>query len=206
MCKKIVAIICLSLLFAPGVFSQSSGVHEHDGFFLRLLGGPSYSNQTYNDAPSDMKVYGVSGSFALQVGGTIAENLVAFGEVSGFTITNPSIDIGSTTYETEDTKSSSYGFGGGVTYYIMPANFYFTASILAANVSIEYTRGSTTYKGETDIGFGFFVGAGKEWWISDDWALGATGFFGFSNVPDKGSSDITITSTTFGVAFSATFQ
>jgi len=136
MCKKIVAIICLSLLFAPGVFSQSSGVHEHDGFFLRLLGGPSYSNQTYNNAPSDMKVYGVSSSFVLQVGGTIAENLVAFGEGSGFVITNPSIDIGSETYETEDTKSSGFGFGGGMTYYIMPANIYFTASVLAAKVEI----------------------------------------------------------------------
>ena len=88
----------------------------------------------------------------------------------------------------------------------MTANFYFTSSILATKVEIEYTIGSNTYKGETDLGFGFFVGAGKEWWISDDWALGVTGFFEFSNVPDKGSSDITITSTTFVVAFSATFN
>jgi hypothetical protein len=72
-----------------------------------------------------------------------------------------------------------------MTYYIIPAN---------------------TYKGETDLGFGFFIGAGKEWWISDDLALAVIGFFGFSNFLDKGSSDITITSTTFGVAFSAIFQ
>ncbi len=206
MFKRITVIICVVMLVVPVVYGQSSGVHEHDGLFLRFLVGPSYSTQAYDGASNDLEIKGISASFNFQLGATIAENLIAYGEVGGFTITDPDVEVDGKTYETEDTKSSCYGFGGGLTYYIMPSNFYLTASILAAQVKIEYTKGSLKYEGESDTGIGVFFGVGKEWWIADDWALGATAFFSYSNVPDKGDSDITIGSTTFGVAFSATFQ
>lgn len=206
MFKKITISICLILLVIVSTSAQNSGKHEHDGFFMRFLVGPSYSTQVYNGAPSKMEVKGLSATFNFQIGATIAKNLIAFGEVSGSTITNPDIEINGTVHETDETKSSSFGFGGGMTYYLMPLNFYFTASVLASKVKIEYTKGSVKYEGETDMGIGVFAGVGKEWWIADDWALGACAFFSYANVPDKGSSDITIACTTFGIAFSATFQ
>ncbi|MCZ7603442.1 MAG: hypothetical protein M5R37_11250 [Melioribacteraceae bacterium] len=206
MLKKITLSICLVLLVVISTSAQNSGKHEHDGFFMRFLAGPSYSTQVYDGAPSEMEVKGLSASFGFQIGATIAENLIAFGEVSGSTITNPDIEINGTVHETDETKSSSFGFGGGITYYIMPLNFYFTASVLASKMKMEYTKGSVKYEGESDMGIGVFAGVGKEWWIADDWALGACAFFSYANVPDKGSSDITIACTTFGIAFSATFQ
>lgn len=206
MFKRLTFILTFLLVITPILFAQGSGKYKHDGFFMRFLAGPSSSTQVYNDAPKDMEVKGVSASFNFQVGSEIGENLIAFGEVGGFTITNPDIEIDGKTTETEDTKSSSFGFGGGLTYYFMPINIYISGSIWAAKVNIEYTKGSTTYKGETDIGIGGFAAVGKEWWIADDWGLGAAVFFSYSNVPDQGSSDITIASTSFGVAFSATFQ
>lgn len=206
MIKKITVFSCCFILVAPMIWGQSSGKHKHDGLFMRFLAGPSYSTQKYDGTTAETEVKGVSASFNFQIGAAIAEDLIAYGEVGGFTITNPDIEIGGTTYDTEDTKSSTFGFGGGLTYYFMPSNFYITGSIQAAKVKIEYTKGSTTYKGESDMGIGVFAGIGKEWWIADDWALGAAVFFSYSNVPDKDNSDITIASTTFGVAFSATFQ
>ncbi len=206
MFKKITILICLILLVIISTSAQSSGKYKHDGFFMRFLVGPSYSTQVYDGAPTDLEVKGVSATFGFQIGYAIAKNLNAFGEVSGFTITNPDFEVNGKTIETDETKSSSFGFGGGLTYYIMPLNFYFTASVLASKVKIEYTKGSVKYEGETDMGIGVFTGVGKEWWIADDWALGAIVFFSYSNVPDKGSSDITVASTSFGIAFSATFQ
>jgi hypothetical protein len=204
--KKVIIFFCSVLLIVPIVYGQSSGKHKHDGLFMRFLAGPSYSTQVYDGAPTDMEVKGVSATFNFQLGATITDNLIAYGEVGGFTITDPDIEIAGKTYETEDTKSSSFGFGGGLTYYFMPVNFYIIASVLATQVTIEYTKGSTEYKGETDMGIGVFFGVGKEWWFADDWALGAAAFFSYSNVPDKGDSEITIGSTSFGVAFSATFH
>jgi len=206
MCKKNTTLIFVLILSSGLIFGQSLTKHLHDGFFMRFLVGPSSSTQKYDGTSNDMEVKGVSASFNFQVGSTIADNLVAYGEIGGFTITNPDIEISGKTYDTEDTKASSFGFGGGLTYYFMPINIFITGSLQAAKVNIEYKKGNTTYKGETDIGIGAFAGVGKEWWISDDWGLGAAVFFSYSNVPDKGSSNITIASTSFGVAFSATFQ
>ena len=206
MIKKFTLFIFL-LTFSSGiVFSQSSGKHKHDGFFLRLIAGPSYSTQTLNDASIDMNVKGISGSFNCQVGAEIAENLNAFGEVAGFTITNPEVEIDGKVYDTDEVKSSCFGFGGGLTYYFMPSNFYVTGSIQAAKAKIEYEKGNTKFVGESNYGFGVFAGVGKEWWISDDWALGAVVFFSYSSVPDKDSDEVTISNVTFGAAFSATLQ
>jgi hypothetical protein len=194
------------LFITPLVFGQTSGKYEHDGFYMRFLLGGSSSTMTIDGASSDMELSGMSVAFRFQIGAEISKNLIAYGEVGGTTISNPEIKIGDQTYDTEDTKASNFDFGGGLTYYIMPENIYITGSILASRATLEYTGGSETTKSESDPGLGLFFGVGKEWWVSDDWALGAAVFAAFSSVPDKASSDVTISNTSFGVAFSATFQ
>lgn len=206
MFKRIILLICSFALTSPLVFCQMQTEYRHDGLFMRFLAGPSYSSQSFDGGSDDMKVDGLSVTFRFQIGATIAENLVAFGEAGGITIQNPIIEMNGKEYETEDTKASFFDMGGGMTYYFDPSNIYLTGSILLSKYQVEYNHGSTTHKGESDMGLGLFLGLGKEWWVSTDWALGVTGFFGYSNVPDQGSSDITITGTTFGVAFSATYQ
>jgi len=204
--KKIFVIILTALLCTPILFAQSSGKHQHDGLFLRFLLGGSYSSMSIDGGPMEMELSGMSGTFRFQIGGTVAKNLVIFGELGGVTLTNPDIKIDGKSYELDGVKASSFDFGGGITYYFMPSNFYLTASILASRADFEFSQGSNTVKGESDMGFGFFAGVGKEWWIAENWALGATLFTAYSSVPDQDPSDATISNLTFGVAFSATFH
>jgi len=198
--------IFMILFITTLAFSQTTGKYQHDGFYMRFLLGGASSTMTLDDGSTEMELSGMSAAFRFQIGGTISENLIAYGEIGGIQIQNPDIEMDDKTYETDDTKASNFDVGAGLTYYFMPTNIYLTGSILASRAELEYTRGSTTAKGESDMGLGLFFGIGKEWWIADDWALGATLFTAYNSVPDKGSSDATISTMTFGVAFSATFQ
>lgn len=206
MSKKFVLIITSILLLTTISYGQEMGFHAHDGFYMRFLAGPSYTSSQFDGADNSMEIKGLSGTFRVQIGSTIANNLILYGELGGASIQNPDIEIGGNPYNTEDTKASITDIGAGITYYFMPSNFYITGTVLASQYTVEYTGGNVKQKGESDRGFGIFIGAGKEWWVSKDWALGLAGFMAYSNVPDKGNSDVTIGSTTFGVLFSATYQ
>jgi len=209
--------VCL-LLFVPIMFCQNSpfpnGVHQHDGFFLRFTPGFGYSSLS-ETLPDDMlpsqfqgkDFLNLSGGFSIanriQIGGTISDNLIIFGESGGAFMLQPSMEVLGESVEYEgDVWVYMGGFGPGVTYYIMPSNIYFSASILAslAMLSID---GET---GESEIGFGFNVLVGKEWWSGEQWGLGVAVYGFYSSMNDKDSEDLTISNYSFGVLFSATFN
>jgi len=69
------------------------------------------------------------------------------------------------------------GVGLGVTYYLMPWNLFFTGSVgPATSVFVQHldTEDGSKDRTKTEIGTGIGVKAqiGKEWWVSDNWALG----------------------------------
>ena len=207
----ILIFLYFSLFYISSVFSQTSGQYTHDGFFMRFLLGGSSSIMSMNAGSNamgigDMELSGLSVTFRFQIGAEIAENLIAFGEVGAIAMSDPKLKIAGKTYDTKETLASTSDIGAGLTYYFMPVNIYLTGSILASTAEIEYTEGSTTNRGESDYGLGLFAAAGKEWWVGEDWALGVSIYAAYSDVPDKGNSKVNITTTTFGVAFSATFQ
>ena len=209
--KLLFTLISFFLISWQFVYSEDFGEYKHDGFFMRFLLGGSSSKMTFkvksNDMQlGDMEFSGLSIAFRFQIGGEIAENLNAFGEVGAITIDNPKVKVAGKSYDTEETLASNSDFGAGLTYYFMPINIYVSGSILASKAQLEYKEGSKTTKGESDMGLGLFLTTGKEWWIDIDWALGASIYAAYSNVPDKGDDKVTIKTTTFGIAFSATFQ
>ena len=62
-------------------------------------------------------------------------------------------------------------------------------------------------KGESNIGFGFFLAAGKEWWIGNQWGLGAALYGSYGSMKDKGDfADNAISTYSFGLALSATLN
>jgi len=96
---------------------------------------------------------------------------------------------------------SMSGFGGGVTYYFMPANVYISGSTCVARLTLTYENVS----GSTDYGPAPDVTVGKEWWVSDSWGLGLTSAFGYRSVSEKGLSE-NWSGPSFGVRFSATYN
>ena len=181
------------------------GVHQHDGFFIRLTPGLGYSNFTEDIQGIDVFEFsGLSSASRLQIGGAVSQNLIIFGEFGAIIQFDPSMKLLGQSVDVTDVQLTISDFGGGITYYIMPANIYFALSLLVSQVTLEI-QGN---KAETESGFGFNVLIGKEWWVGDDWGLGIAGFGYYSTMDDKTVNGITpsISNTAFGILFTVTYN
>ncbi|HLG33034.1 MAG TPA: hypothetical protein VI362_08315 [Ignavibacteriaceae bacterium] len=196
------------LLIIPFIFTNSilgqEGAYEHDGFYLRLLGGAGYAQLTEeNVMGSDLKFTGLGSPANIQIGGTISNNFILFGHIGGLVISDPDLEWMGQSSTTSNLSVSMYDVGAGITYYLMPSNFYLCLSLLSSQASLEYEN--TT--GDSEFGFGLNVLIGKEWWVGDDWALGPSLYFYYSTMKDKGEGeDYTINNFSIGVLFSATYN
>jgi opacity protein-like surface antigen len=111
--------------------------------------------------------------------------------------------------EYEDIRANMSLLGLGVTHYF-EYNIFITAScgISQFHVNDDIAVFSAIVQSNTspdiNTGFGFQVGGGKEWWVSDNWGIGASAalLYGFaSNLADAKESSLGIT-----LRFSATYN
>jgi hypothetical protein len=160
------------LLCRGSVFCQD-GIHEHDGFFLRMLLGAGYAELVEkNVVGSDLKFSGTTVPFRFQIGGQVSKNLIFYGEIAVASQTNPKMEWMGQSESSSDMTVSVGDLGIGITYYLMPVNIYFSLSLLYSSVQLEYDD----TKGESEIDFdngnGINLLVGKEWWVGAQWALG----------------------------------
>jgi hypothetical protein len=214
--KKLINKILTAIIILSGItFGQGgaqglgqTGIHEHDSFFLRMMYGFGYAELVEKDVlGSDLKYSGFSQDLRFQIGGTVAENLILFGEFGGVMQIDPQFEYMGVTGKATDVTVSVFDFGGGITYYWMPSNIYISLSLLSSQATFEF-QGTT---GESQYGFGFNGMVGKEWWVGEQWGLGVALYGYFSTMKDDGtingvnySSDINNFSV--GVMFSATYN
>jgi hypothetical protein len=182
------------------------GYQTHDGFYLQLQLGPGYTTMSAEANGSKLTVSGGGIGLSIAAGGAIAPNLILFGQIVGNGAVEPKVESGGLS-GTADGSATVSGFGGGITYYVMPANLYLSASLLAAQLSISNQDGREV--GESDIGVGINLSTGLEFWVSDNWGLGGAIQFMAARMPDKAPAGVAKpTWTTVGLAFmlSATFN
>ena len=210
--KIITGMIYFLILSAPSFgqvkFERVPEFHGHDGFFLRFHVGYGSGNVVREYLQDvDLKFSGLTGAFRFQIGAGVAENLILFGELGGFAITRPTLEVGSVSETLENSSLSVTDIGAGLSYYFMPSNFYISGSIVMARNKFEtQSRYSDT---ANKMRPGIYISAGKEWWVSADWGLGVAGFIYTSkssfNYSDS-NEDYTVSNFFFGVVFSATYQ
>ena len=191
-----------------------AGYHEHDGFFLSMGLGPltaSYDDKVSGNAPfagSTLTFSGWGALFDVRIGGSIGTNLILSGDLIGRSLVEPKLEInGGGSATLEDVTFTEALVGAGLTYYLMPENIFFSATLGLSNISLDYYRSGTRVTGTTDTGFGVNVKVGKEWWVGDDWALGIAGsgsWMSLTNKPSGATEDFTGYS--FSVQFSATYH
>jgi len=207
------ALTLASFLCLPGTShaadgeGATGGAEVHDGFLLRLTLGLGYGSGT-EEVPlfGDIQLSGGAGFFSLDIGGALVDNLVLHGRLSDFFVASPTVYVDDEELGTaEDASLTFYLLGVGLTYYLMPANVYFTGVVGVARASADDGTGDPT---ATKAGFGLEGDIGKEWWVSDNWGLGVAGRFTFASVPDEqiGDDSTTLQGVGFGVLFSATYQ
>lgn len=180
--------------------APAPGAQTHDGIYFRFGLGFGFTSMKSDDI--DTKISGGGGAIVLSLGGNIAQNLIIYGEIVGTTASNPTIEMGGTEFDTDNTTAGQFGVGVGLAYYL-PSNVYFSGTIAATQLSVQVDDETV---GETDFGPGFSGMIGKEWWVSDNWGLGIAGQIMFASMKDKDSSDVSWTSTGGGLLFSATYD
>jgi hypothetical protein len=95
-------------------------------------------------------------------------------------------------------------FGPGMAYYLEPINMYFSGTLTFTQLSLSSSDTNEKFA-ESNVGFGFSLEVGKEWWVSTDWGLGAAFQFQFASMKDK-DIDAQITGLGFVVLLSATYN
>jgi hypothetical protein len=152
--------------------SAPRGHHEHDGFFLRFLIGPAVVAASANDA-ADTSVSGFGAGIGLALGFAIAPNVILYGEIFDNIAIGPTIESGTLEVETsDDTAFGVVGIGPGIAIYL-PSNFYLSSTLAFSRLVVDPDTDQDDDEGTTDLGLGLTAAAGKEWWVSSNWGLGA---------------------------------
>jgi hypothetical protein len=180
------------------------GYHQHDGFYLNLRMGGGYLTTTESYHGQSATASGGGFAFTAAFGGVITPNLILYGEMLGIVVENPTVSQGGSSQTRDGVSMTMVGFGPGLAYYVEPVNAYFSATFTLSQLSASSTNTDTRIA-ESEMGVGFSMSAGKEWWISTDWGLGAAFQFQFASMKDK-YSDAQLTGLGFVVLFSATYN
>jgi len=145
---------------------------------------------------------GTTGVFRIKAGGAPADNFIIYGVYGAYSIEDPDYEYGSASGTMKETTLTYYDLGVGVCYYFMPINIYISADIASTKGTLEMYDETA----DTERGASFTLSVGKEWWVSDDWGLGVALILSGASMDDEGNSDITVSHSFFGVAFTATYN
>lgn len=191
--KKALSLLSLA---AASTFAASAP-QTHDGFFLSIAMGLGYQNidfvtSDYDDYTSNLS--GAATDFDVKIGGRIANNLLLHMTLAGMTPTDSYDDDG------DEYKTNMSLLGIGATYYFMD-NFLATASLgisqfrFGDDIATFDATVNTSPDRYSQSGFGFQLGFGKEWWVSENWGIGATAalLYGFAyNLDDAREGSLSI--------------
>lgn len=184
----------------------ASAPHTHDGFFLSIALGFGYQDidfVTYDYDDETNNLSGTATDIDVKIGFSATNSLAVHLTLAGDT---PLDDM--------DNDGDSYNanlslLGLGATYYF-PNNFLASASFGVGqfrfydDISTFHAKVQTSPDDYSRSGLAFQIAGGKEWWVSDNWGIGATAsiLYGFeTNLADTRESSLSFT-----VRFTATFS
>jgi hypothetical protein len=195
---------------SPAYITTPPGYHQHDGFFLRILVGPSAVAASANDA-AETSVSGTGGAFGLAMGVALMPNVILYGEVFDSVAIGPTVESGAFEVETsDDTAFSIVGIGPGMAIYF-PSNFYLSGTLAFSRLVADPDTGEDDDEATSDLGIGLSATLGKEWWVSTNWGLGAALQLYAGGMKDGGAEtedgdDVTWGAASLLLAFSATLN
>jgi hypothetical protein len=172
-------------------------VRRHDGFFLRLGLGLGYlagdvTNHKYDSSlatpdgqqPTEGSLEGVAQLGEFLLGGTVAPGLVLGGGVWGTNVFSPSYDgtgrdlatkeLGDSKTDLELTSTSQ--IGPFIAFYPDPTAG--AHAVLAPTLAVALVGGDRRdvkydVPGADGVGWGLVLAAGYDFWIGEQWSLGA---------------------------------
>lgn len=172
----------------PPVAAADPTARRHDGFYLRLGLGAGFMRSVVDfedvNGTSEVKVRGGGVGFELALGGTVAPGLVIGGGI--YTVSASEITWESDAQSVLDRyDDDTFKGGDGVVgmlgvmldFYPNPrGGFHVQGGIGLGTLALDHDK-DTGFPGENweGGGGGLMLGAGYEFWVSDQWSLGGVG-------------------------------
>lgn len=169
--------------------AENPTAHRHDGFYLRMGIGVGYGHihssgtltdtnlgsSTTDQGDFDATYDGAGPAYELLIGGTVARGLVIGGGLVGQDISNPKVRLNTTgnliVSGSNVTTNGSLGVGAlGPFIDWFPderGGLHFGGMVGLALIGLDNGNGNT------DTGIGGSLWTGYDFWISDQWSLGA---------------------------------
>lgn len=169
--------------------TRPAGFHRHDGFFGRLLLGSGWSGASLSKHDNTYRSRGFTTMSELALGWSVIENLALSLNSFGGIQWNSRVKIegGGLSDPFPVRRLLMGGLGPGVTYAFMPLNLYLAAALGISYLVItreKVQEGVAIEPFDPGVGFGAELVLGKEWWVSDNWALGVAASGTYLRVPD----------------------
>jgi len=192
--KKLGLLVPCLLVAASYASSAKADPRTHDGFFLRLGAnlGAGFTTESYEfngqEAAPDLSISGFMYGFDLMLGGSPVPGLV----VGGWLITNfgpnPSLEQAGVEAEADGTLIVG-GIGAFVNYYFDPTSG-FNLQGLVGYGAMDFVRPNGASGGNDPTGPMFGLGAGYDFWISDEWSIGPFARVLFGSYTAEASSPV----------------
>ena len=203
--------VALILFAAVAMAMAESYPYTHDGFFLNFsLGFGGQGMDVTGEGQKDgykMTVEGEGTGEAFEVDYKVGGRILPFTILHATVLSvRGGLEMHSEYRSSEmtfDYIEAMYLYGVGATYYIYPYNFFVSGSL--GPVKFVLTGDEEELDAATEFGFGFQLAFGKEWWVSENWGLGATLAINYGSV-DEDSEDFELSTFAITLMFSATFN
>lgn len=202
--KGTLSLLVVASLGAAGAARAegAAGVREHDGVFLHLEVGFGALASKTSGAAVDVELSGGGSQLSFALGGAITRHLVLAGQLWLASVSSPEVKLnGDSQGRIPDSTLGLAALGFNVTYYL-PREFYLSATPSIGTLSAK--QGGR--KLESKTGVAVRLGAGKEWWVSDDWAIGLGLQLAIAVNEAEGTNPPTWGSAVAGLGFVATYN
>lgn len=201
MTRRTVSILCAGALLC-GTSVAHAAPRTHDGFYLQLSGGLGYYHTSGGPGALEETFSGLSIPTSLMLGGTLFKHLVVGGGAFVDTAPSPSYKVnGQEPAMGVDLKQFVIGVGAFVDYYVWSDRGLHFPLFLGWGGLETSTNGNVG--GSDPTGFITYFGGGYDWWISDNWSIGA--LFRLVVAPSKFNGE-TYTTVEPGVLLTLTFN
>ncbi len=207
----------------PGGPNRPRGEYTHDGFYLRIAGGPGAfglkEELTVSGAggagggSSSLTASGTGFTFDVGLGGTLGGGFVLGGGVVATATSQPSVKIdggGSGTYDGSVTTT----VGGLMLVFYPSPTKGFNVGAIAGSLTVSLSpkdSGSSSSSSRNDPpssrGFGYSLHAGYDFWVGPQSSLGLSArYMGGSASDELGPAKVTHTPSIFSLQFGYTYH
>lgn len=191
---------------------SAAAPRTHDGFLLRGQIGPSFLGTSSDlSEGGTLRMRAAGAEIGLSIGGCPVGNLALHVDIYGGG-GSPSIETPEGRADFDDGALSLAAIGVGVSYWTS-GDFVVGASVVAAGISVSGFGPDPEESARTSPGQGVSLLIGKDWFVSDEWSLGAALHLIHARAlrahdddgpgPEQGS---TSSATSVGLLFGATYN